>query len=238
MAQTPPCLMVIGAHAGDAEIMAGATVLKHVAAGWRAVLVHLTLGEKGHPTLAPEEYAPRKRAEAEAAARLLGATCVVLPYPDGELPVSAEVQWALADLIREHRPTVLLTHWRGSMHRDHRHTHLNVLEALFYARLPAFRRAHPAHGPARVYYAENWEDQEGFQPEVYLEVTEVFDRYLEAIRAYSLFRGEVVSFPYEQWYQGMSAVRGAEVGVPRAVALMRPEGRRRRRVALLDAEGL
>jgi LmbE family N-acetylglucosaminyl deacetylase len=43
------CIMVVGAHAADAEIMAGATVLKHVEAGWRAVLVHLTLGEKGHP---------------------------------------------------------------------------------------------------------------------------------------------------------------------------------------------
>ncbi len=39
--------MVIGAHAADAEIMGGATVLKHVDAGWRAVMVHMTPGEKG-----------------------------------------------------------------------------------------------------------------------------------------------------------------------------------------------
>ena len=35
-------LMVIGAHAGDAENMAGALVLKHTRAGYRASIVHMT----------------------------------------------------------------------------------------------------------------------------------------------------------------------------------------------------
>jgi len=60
-------------------------------------------------------------------------------------------------------------------------------------------------------------------PDVYMDVSDVWDRYIEAIRCYSLFRGEVVSFPYEQWYRGASEMRGAEAGVRRAVALMRPE---------------
>ena len=50
-------IMVIGAHAGDAEVMAGATVLKHTRAGHQAVIVHMTLGEAGHPTLSPAVYA-------------------------------------------------------------------------------------------------------------------------------------------------------------------------------------
>ena len=58
------CIMVIGAHAADAEIMGGATVLKHVDAGWRAVMVHMTPGEKGHPKLSPVEYKTIKDVEA------------------------------------------------------------------------------------------------------------------------------------------------------------------------------
>jgi LmbE family N-acetylglucosaminyl deacetylase len=222
------CIMVIGAHAADAEIMGGAAVLKHVDAGWRAVLVHATPGEKGHPALGAADYARLKEQEAQRAAALLGASYVMLPYGDGELPLNEEVQWRIADLIREHRPSVLLTHWSGSIHRDHRHTSVNVGEALFYAGLPAFERAHPAHRPAKVYYAENWEDPEGFKPEVYLDVADVFDRYIEAIRAYSLFRGEVSRFPYEQWYRGCSEMRGAEAGYRRAVALMPRKGLLRR----------
>ena len=220
------CIMVVGAHAADAEIMGGATVLKHVNAGWRAVLVHMTPGEKGHRTLSPDEYANVKTREAEAAARALGAECVMLPFRDGELPVSEEAQWAVADVIRERRPDVLVTHWRGSIHRDHRSTSLNVMESLFLARLPAFKRRHPSYGPSKVFFAENWEDAEGFRPDLYLDVSDVFGRYLEAIRSYSLFRGEVASFPYEQWYRGAAEMRGAEGGFARGVALMQAEGRR------------
>ncbi len=56
-----PCIMVIGAHAADAELMGGAAVLAHHRLGWRSVLVHMTLGEKGSKTLNAEEYMVQKR---------------------------------------------------------------------------------------------------------------------------------------------------------------------------------
>lgn len=214
------CIMVIGAHAADAEIMGGATVLKHVDAGWRAVMVHLTPGEKGHPKLSPEEYKAIKDVEAENAAAVLGATSVMMPWPDGELPVNEEVQMAVGDVIRQYRPNVILTHWHGSFHRDHNNTYTNVLASLFFAGLRTFTREYPEHSPDRIYFAENWEDMENFRPEIYIDTTDVHERYIEAIHAYSLFRGEVVGFRYEQWYQGASKMRGAEAGFDHAVALM------------------
>ena len=214
------CIMVIGAHAADAEIMGGASVLKHVDAGWRAVMVHMTPGEKGHPKLSPAEYKAIKDVEAENAAKVLGAKSIMMPWPDGELPVNEEVQMAVADVIREHKPTIILTHWKGSFHRDHNNTNTNVLASLFYAGLRTFEREFPPHHPQKIYFAENWEDMEHFRPEIYLDTTDVFERYIEAIHAYSLFRGEVVSFRYEQWYRGASQMRGAEAGFEQAVALM------------------
>jgi N-acetylglucosamine malate deacetylase 1 len=212
--------MVVGAHAADAEIMGGAAVLKHVDAGWKAVMVHMTPGEKGHPTLSPEEYKVIKDQEAANAARLLGAESVMMPWPDGELPVNEDVQMVLADVIREHQPNIILTHWKGSFHRDHNNTYHNVLASLFFAGLRTFVREHPAHRPEKIFFAENWEDMENFRPEVYLDTTDVFDRYIEAIHAYSLFRREVVPFRYEQWYRGASQMRGSEAGFDQAVALM------------------
>ncbi len=220
---TQKCIMVVGAHAHDAEVMGGAAVIRQVDSGWRAVIVHMTLGEKGHRTLSPDEYATIKTAEAQESARRLGAECVILPYRDGELPVSEEAQWHIADAIRKYRPDVLLTNWKGSFHADHRNTHANVMSSLFFAGLKAFARDYPAHSPSKVLFAENWEDVDGFVPDLYLDVTDVWERYLHAMRAYSLFRGEVSSFPYEQWYRGASEMRGAEAGFARAVALMKPE---------------
>lgn len=228
------CIMVVGAHTTDAEVMGGAQVLAQVDQGWRAVMVHCTLGEKGHPRMDPETYGRQKREEAEAAARLLGAACVCLPYKDGELPVNEEVQWAIADLIREHRPDILLTHWKGSFHRDHRNTHTNVTEALYLAGLPAFIRAHPAHYPRAVYFCENWEDLEEYQPDIFLDVSNVFDRYLEVIRCYELVRGGISRFPYDRYYEALSVVRGAVAGYQRAVTLMLPpRARVQRRQSLM-----
>jgi N-acetylglucosamine malate deacetylase 1 len=233
MATGDRTIMVVGGHAADAEVMAGATVLKHVRAGYRAVLVHMTLGEKGHRTMPVAEYTEQKRREAEAAARALSAEVVCMPYLDGELAVNEEIQWKIADTMRQYRPDVVITHWQGSIHRDHRNTSINVKEALYFAGLPAFKRELPAWYPRSLYFAENWEDPYGFQTEVALDVTEVFPAYLEAIKCYELVRGGISSFPYYRYYDALGTIRGAVAGYEKGVALMRPEGARTRKQDLL-----
>ena len=227
-----PCIMVIGAHAADAELMGGATVLAHHRLGWRSVLVHLTLGEKGSRTLGAAEYATQKRAEAERAAGILGSDFEFLPWLDGELPVHEDAQWQIADLIRKYRPDVILTHWKGSIHTDHTNTYENVMASLFFAGLKTFVREYPNHYPRAIYFAENWEDEEDFVPEVYLDVAADWDTYVEAASSYELIAGPTSPFRYLQWYEGASRMRGAERNMDRAVALMhyRPFYSRRRAV--------
>ena len=70
-------------------------------------------------------------------AELLEAEWWALEYRDGELPVSDEVKFAIGGVIREAKPKVILTHWRGSMHKDHTAAADNLPDALFYAALPA-----------------------------------------------------------------------------------------------------
>jgi LmbE family N-acetylglucosaminyl deacetylase len=217
-------LMVIGAHAGDAENMAGALVLKHTRAGHRASLVHMTLGEAGHPTMAPDVYAAQRREEVAASARLMGAEAVVLPYRDGELPASEEVKRSVCDLIREMRPAVILTHWRGSMHKDHITTHDIVRDAVLYAGLSSVQGSHPAHRVPGLYFPENWEDMEDWRADLYIDVGDVWDAYLEVLRSHGLMRGEVSSFRYLEYYDALGTVRGCLGGSRKAVALMAPTG--------------
>lgn len=217
-------LMVIGAHAGDAENMAGALVLKHTRAGHQATIVHMTLGEAGHPTLAPGAYAGQRRREVVAAAQLMGAEAVVLPHRDGELPATEEVRRDVCDLIRELRPTTILTHWRGSVHKDHIATHDIVRDAIFYAGLPAIQRSRPAHRVAGLYFPENLEDMEAWRADLYVDVSEVWDAYLEVLRAHELMRGGVSSFRYFDYYDSLGTVRGCLGGFCKAVALMAPTG--------------
>jgi N-acetylglucosamine malate deacetylase 1 len=215
-------LMVVGAHISDAENMAGAVMLKHKRAGWGISIVHMTPGEKGHPTLPAEEYINMRIADAEASAEFIGADMEVLPYKDGELPVNDESEWMLADLIRNYKPTVLVTHWRGSFHVDHNNTYDIVKAALFKAGLPAFKRENEAHRPRAVFYSENWEDMENYSADIYLDVTDVFDDYLKLLKTHALMRESYASFRYYDYYQALGQMRGALGGFQRAVTLMRP----------------
>jgi len=213
-------LMVIGAHISDAENMAGAVMLKHRKAGWEITIVHMTPGEKGHPTLPPEEYLKMRLADARASAALIGANLEILPYRDGELEVSEETTWAVADLIRRYRPGVLVTHWKGSIHQDHTNTFDIVQKALFKAALPAFKREYPAHSIQSVLYAENWEDMEGYSADIYLDVSEVFPNYLKLLKTHALMREHYSSFRYYDYYEALGTVRGALAGFGKAVTLM------------------
>ncbi len=170
-------ILTLGAHAADQELSAGMVIAKYTRAGHRATILSLTPGEKGHPKLGAAEYARQKNAEAERCAQLLGAESRVLPYGDAMLPVTEEITLEVADIIRELKPDILITHWTHSIHKDHRNAHRIALDAYFYAALPRIERARPAHRISRIYYSENWEDMEGYEPDIYIDTTEVFDQY-------------------------------------------------------------
>src|SRR5437879_4263842 len=84
----PTRIMAIAAHPGDALFTMGATVAQHIHNGGSGVFLSLSLGEKGHRTIAPKEYGEMQRTATEKAARLLGAGAVFLTYPDAEIPAT------------------------------------------------------------------------------------------------------------------------------------------------------
>jgi LmbE family N-acetylglucosaminyl deacetylase len=221
-------ILAIGAHMGD-EVAWGMALAAHVRQGKTVGMLHLTPGEKGHKTLSAEDYAQQKREEARACAQTLGAQMWALNYGDGELPVNDEVKWEIADILREACPKIVITHWGGSIHKDHTAAYENLPDARFYAGLPAFRREYPAHWVPTLYYGENWEDLRGYQPEVYLEVLEediaVWER---AMRCYALFRGEVSRFAYLDYYRALARTRGCEIFKEYAVTFAVPPDARRR----------
>jgi LmbE family N-acetylglucosaminyl deacetylase len=210
-------LMAIGAHAGDVEIAAGAAMLKHTRRGHAATIVHLTLGAKGHPTLSEEVYGRQKLDEARGAALALGADVRILPYLDAELEATRQAKLAVADLIREIRPTHMITHWPGSIHRDHVAAYQIIQEAVFFAPLATIMTEHPAHEVLGPYLTENWEDSSGYTPNIFLDVSDVFDDWIRAVKQYELFAGGVSDFDYLSYYTALATLRGTAAGYDKAV---------------------
>jgi LmbE family N-acetylglucosaminyl deacetylase len=213
-------ILAIGAHAGDAELTTGLLLAKQRRLGDRTVILHLTLGEGGNPKLTPEVYGEQKRREAQAVAAALGADVLFAPYKDGQLPDDDVARRYVADVIRQVRPTHILTHWGESIHKDHAAAHRIVVDAVLLASLPGVVTEHPAwRGVRAVWYAENWEDPDGFHPFVYVAVApEDSTRWREAVAKYEFVGGKISSFAYLDYYSALMTLRGAESRRGRAVS--------------------
>jgi LmbE family N-acetylglucosaminyl deacetylase len=143
MAETTESLdrvMVIATHPDDPEFGCAGTVLKWAQAGKHVTYVLLTSGDKGShdPELRPGRLAAMRESEQRAAAAELGVKEVVfLRHPDGILENTLELRRQLANIIRHHKPHVVVTidPWRHyQLHPDHRAAGQAALDAVYAAR--------------------------------------------------------------------------------------------------------
>jgi N-acetylglucosamine malate deacetylase 1 len=218
---TPSGIMAIAAHPGDGLFTMGAAVAAQIERGGKGTLLSLSLGEKGAPKDIPvQRYGEMQRTATQKATQLLGAEAVFLAYPDAEIPFNEESTLAVCDVIRQHKPDVVITHWSGSWHKDHQNCHLIVRDAVFYAGLATLDRNRPAHTVSKVFYADNWEDATNFVPDTYLDIDAVYEKWLQACDLYPMWRGQTGFFRYNDYYSALSITRGCLSGFQHAVALM------------------
>src|SRR4029077_11594961 len=104
------------AHPDDADIKAGGTSARWCTLGHTVRLVSLTNGQAGHQTMYGARLAWRRRAEAQAAAAVIGATYEVMDQPDGELDDRKENRLTVIRLIRTFRPDLIITHRSTDYH--------------------------------------------------------------------------------------------------------------------------
>jgi len=133
-------VMVIAAHPDDPEFGCAGTVVKWSQVGKEITYVLLTSGDKGShdPKLHPGRLAGMREEEQRSAARALGVERVIfLRYPDGLLENTLELRRRLSNLVRQHRPHILMTidPWRHhQLHPDHRAAGQAALAAMYAAR--------------------------------------------------------------------------------------------------------
>ena len=228
---SPPSrtILAIGAHAGDMELTAGPLLVLQKGKGDRIVLLHLTLGEKGHRTLGAAEYGKQKKREAEAVASAIGAEVMFGPWKDAELPDDEAARRWVAAAIRQARPDLVITHWSESLHRDHAAAHRIANDAILLAALDVDGIAgEPWRGVRSTWYAENWEDKPRFEPYVFVGVATAMETWREAVSLYEFAHGKIWGFPYIDYYLALATVRGAESYKGKAVAFaVEPHARRR-----------
>jgi len=214
-----PRVMAIAAHPGDAFFAMGTPVAMATHLGGQGSFVSLSWGEKGSATIPPAKYGAMQQEAATKAAGLLRSTALFLHYGDGAVPDNDEAAFAVCDFIRLHKPDIVVTHWKGSGHKDHQACYAIVQNAIFYAAIPGFARQDPAHSVGRLYFADNWEDARDFVPDTYLDITPIYDQWMKACGVFPMWRGET-GFRYNDYYSSRATGCGCLSGYRQAVALM------------------
>jgi LmbE family N-acetylglucosaminyl deacetylase len=163
---TPTSALAIAAHPDDIEFGCGATLAKWTAAGATCHLLVCTDGRKGtwDVDVDTDALIGRRQDEQREAARRLGATGEVrfLGVEDGELDHTVAHRSAVARIIRELTPDVVLGHdpWRRwRMHPDHRAAGFLTVDGVVAARDPHYHRDHGIahHRPSHLLLFETEE---------------------------------------------------------------------------------
>jgi LmbE family N-acetylglucosaminyl deacetylase len=134
-----PSVIAIAAHPDDIEFVMAGTLLLLGEAGWDLHYLNLSSGNLGSTTMTPARTARVRRAEARAAAKVLGATWHAPFCNDLEIFYDARALRRLGAVIREVAPDVILTHAPHDYMEDHMNTSRLAVSAAFVRAMPGYR---------------------------------------------------------------------------------------------------
>ncbi len=210
---SPITLLSIGAHPADIFDQSGGTMAHHVDRGDRVAAAVLTHGARVHDavisdqmfrqdsvpeakqlTALMQERAEHKADEVRRACKALGFDeLYFLGLDDAVLLLNEEAVRPLARLIRDVRPTIVLTHFPGEGNGATNQHAIGGQIALYAMQLASSvdpGDTNPGHKVAQVYFfgtgaasvrRDLWSAQGGFTNDVFIDTTDVIDKKLASL---------------------------------------------------------
>ena len=220
----PERALVVVAHPDDIDFGTAGTVASLTDAGCHVAYCLVTSGDAGDDdmTVTQAELAELREGEQTAAAAEVGVTSLHwLHHPDGRVVASLDLRRDISRIIRIERPNVVITqsperNW-DRMYGSHP-DHLAAAEATIAAVYPDSRnpRAHPelleeGHQPHAV--DKIW--VMGLQPNLTVDITDVFDRKIAALQAHTSqtgWMGDRLPKMLTEWAQERGERGGLDAG--------------------------
>lgn len=184
-------LVVVSAHPGDFVWRAGGALALAASRGQRAVIACLSFGERGESAsqwragMNLQQVKEVRREEGESAADALGAEVRFFDAGDYPLKETDELLQQLIDLYRELQPGVVLTHaGQDPYNMDHPKAHEIAVKARILAQAPGVTGPGEVLGAPPVFAFEPHQSEvSGFVPQVLLDITDVWDVKLRAMKS-------------------------------------------------------
>lgn len=184
-------MLVAGAHSADFVWRAAGAIAKHTQAGGEALVVAFSYGERGEsgelwkePGQTEANVKLIRHAEASRAAAILGADFQAFDLGDYPLDMNQDNIDRLAELMRDFRPDITLTHpAKDPFNPDHPVAHAAVARARLLTAGAGvdsgFRTAPPSEFLA---FEPHQPELCEFMPSVFVDITDVFELKLRAMR--------------------------------------------------------
>ncbi len=180
-----PAVLVVSAHAADFVWRAGGAIALYAERGYDVKVACLSFGERGEsarmwrqPGMTIERVKAARHEEAQQAADILGATLECFDLGDYPLRVTDAALLRLADLYRELRPEVVLSHSREDIYNfDHPLATHVAQEARVIAQAHGYKPEVPVIGAPPVFLFEPHQPEQcNWKPDVLLDISSVWEK--------------------------------------------------------------
>lgn len=156
------CVLAIGAHPDDVVISVGGTLAQLADAGHPVVILTLSSGEAGG-------VAAHRESEELEAARQIGAQVEFGRLPDSEITMRPAIR-VIDRALARYQPDIVLVHSAQDTHQDH---------------IVASEAANVSCRRVPTLLGYESPSSQFFQPTMVMDVTDVWDRKLQAARAHA-----------------------------------------------------
>jgi len=175
-------LLAFGAHPDDIELSCAGVLLSEKQKGKNTGIVDLTRGELG-----TRGTAESRKLEAEDASKILGVSCREnLELADGFFQNDQAHQLKVIEAIRKYQPEVILCNAPEDRHPDHGKAAKLVSDASFLSGLRKIETSSEgkAQDAWKPKYVLHYIQDRFLQPNFVIDITDVMEQKLEAVRAY------------------------------------------------------
>ena len=242
-------IAAVTAHPDDIEILCAGTLAKYIKKGHKVTFIVATNGEAGAPAVSEEDFkkiiagekinkfeklpgknviskediAAIRHDEAKEGAKIIGADLIWLGYPDEFLFDNKETRLAVLNALRKAKADVVFTHYHDYYNPDHNTIGKitnDVGVILPHSNIPT--EYPPLKNNPYLYYMDTITGI-GFEPEEYVDITDVFELKKEALLAHKsqyLFLKELAGIDYVDLMETQAKLRGYQCGVKYAEAFI------------------
>jgi LmbE family N-acetylglucosaminyl deacetylase len=150
-------VLAIAAHPDDIEFVMAGTMLQLAKRGWQLHYLNIADGSRGSTTLDRAACAATRLHEAREAAGVLGATFYEPLCPDFEINYNSTLLAKVSAVVRQARPSIVLTHAPIDYMEDHEVACRLAVSAAFAHGMPNWDSIppHPVYfEPVTVYHAQ------------------------------------------------------------------------------------